>query len=353
MLKRLYDTCLLRPADVPASDERLEVIGVFNPGVAEVDGEVVLLVRVAERPREQRPGKVALPRYTPEGALIVDWHKEDEVEGRDPRFKTVRADGSIRLTFVSHLRVLRCGDGRRVRHVEDVLFLPRAEEETFGVEDPRVTKIGETFYFTYVAVSPHGATTALASTQDFRTFTRHGIIFPCENKDVLLFPRQINGEYVCYHRPNPSYHFTPPEMWIAHSPDLRYWGGHRPLHSGTGAWTAGRIGGGVPPLETPEGWLEIYHGNAKPTGEQAVGTYMAAAFLTPLDEPGRIIRHTPRPIMGPEREFERHGFVGDVVFPTGAVRRGEVLQVFYGAADENIGVVEFSMAELMDALEPV
>ena len=84
--------------------------------------------------------------------------------------------------------------------------------EEYGVEDPRITLIGDTYYITYVAVSRHGVSTALASTRDFKSFSRHGIIFCPENKDVMLFPEMIEGSYYALHRPNGATAFTKPEM---------------------------------------------------------------------------------------------------------------------------------------------
>ncbi|MBI2435785.1 MAG: glycoside hydrolase family 130 protein [Candidatus Hydrogenedentes bacterium] len=352
MLKRLFCQCLCRPEDLKPSHEGLEVVSAFNPGAVRFNGGVVLLVRVAERPIERRPGYVASPRYAADGGYLIDWLREDEVIVHDPRAVTLKSSNSIRLTFMSHFRVLYSGDGRSIDSVGGA-FLPEAAEEAFGVEDPRITRLDDTYYFTYVAVSRHGAATALASTRDFRTFQRHGIIFTCENKDVLLFPEQIDGQFVAYHRPNPCYHFGPPEMWIAYSSDLLHWGRHAPLLTGASDWEAGRIGGGIPPFRTPRGWLEIYHGNAVGTLQDPVGTYVAAAFLTPPDEPDHIIAATRMPIMAPERDFETTGFLDDVIFPTGCVQRDDVLQVFYGAADANTGVVEFSLSELMEQLQPL
>ena len=161
----------------------------------------MLLVRVAERPRERRPGFTGLPRWDPAGGLTIDWVPDAELEPVDPRVVRRKADGLVRLTFISHLRVVRCGDGRAVREVTGVTFRPQAELEEFGVEDPRITPLDGRFYFTYVAVSRHGPATALASTADFRTFERHGVIFCPENKDVVLFPERIGGAYAALHRP--------------------------------------------------------------------------------------------------------------------------------------------------------
>ena len=113
------------PADLAPSRDDFEVVGVFNPGAVRVDGEVVLLVRVAERPREARPGFTGLPRWGNHGELTVDWVPDDELEPVDPRVVRRKADGLVRLTFTSHLRVVRCGDGRSVEEVTDVAFRPR------------------------------------------------------------------------------------------------------------------------------------------------------------------------------------------------------------------------------------
>ena len=114
LLRRQYERLLLSPSDIQASRDDFEVVGVFNPGAIVADGEVVLLVRVAERPRECRHGYVALPRWSAEDGVVIDWLADDVVEFVDPRVVKRKADGLIRLTFISHIRVVKCGDGRAV-----------------------------------------------------------------------------------------------------------------------------------------------------------------------------------------------------------------------------------------------
>src|SRR6266446_3897362 len=284
MLPRLFNKCLLRPADLPPSRDDFEVIGVFNPGAILTKNGVVLLVRVAERPKERRPGYLPLPRVDAATRnVVVDWIREDEVTLRDQRLVKRKQDGLARLTFISHLRVISSRDGRSIDSIEGSRFEPSTECEEYGVEDPRITQIGENFYITYVAVSRHGAATALASTTDFKSFTRHGVIFYPENKDVVLFPRKIDGEFYALHRPNAATPFTKPEMWIASSPDLLLWGCHRPFLGGTDASDIGRIGAGTPPIQTPEGWLEIYHGNSRREEDLGIGTYSGGLLLLDLD----------------------------------------------------------------------
>jgi predicted GH43/DUF377 family glycosyl hydrolase len=350
LLRRQYERLLLSPSDLEASRDDFEVVGVFNPGAIVADGEVVLLVRVAERPRERRHGYVALPRWSAEDGLEIDWLADDVVEFVDPRVVKRKADGLIRLTFISHIRVVKCGDGRAVTEISDVRFSPATNLDEFGVEDPRITAIDGRYFFTYVAVSRHGAATALASTADFRTFDRHGVVFCPENKDVVLFPERIGGQYAALHRPNAATPFCRPEMWVARSPDLIHWGQHDRLHGGGAGWETGRVGAGTPPVRAADGWLEIYHGNRQPTKPGEVGTYATGVLLLDPQNPAKILRRTPDSIFEPTADFERHGFVPDVVFPTGIVELDASYLIYYGAADSCTAVVEFSKKELLESL---
>jgi len=349
-IPRLSTTLLLAPCNLPASRPDFEVVGVFNPGAVRTDDEVVLLVRVAERPREQRPGFTGLPRWDALTGLTIDWVPNGELEQIDPRVVRRKVDGLVRLTFTSHLRVIRCGDGTAVREITDVVFRPQGELEEFGVEDPRITPLNGRFYFTYVAVSRHGPASALASTADFRTFTRHGVNFCPENKDVVLFPEKIGGNYAALHRPVCGTPFTRPEMWFARSPDLLHWGMHTPLTLSGGDWQSGRVGAGTPPIRVADGFLAIFHGNRHPTKPGEVGEYAAGALLLDATDPARVLKWTGKPFMRPEADFERTGFVPNVVFPTGVVPQGKKLLVYYGAADTVVAVVEFEVAELLDRL---
>jgi predicted GH43/DUF377 family glycosyl hydrolase len=349
-VRRLSTRLLLRPEDMPPSRDDFEVVGVFNPGAVRAGSEVVLLVRVAEQPRERRAGFTGLPRWDPAGGLTVDWVPDAELEPLDPRVVRRKSDGLVRLTFTSHLRVVRCGDGRAVREVTGCTFRPQAEVEEFGIEDPRITPLDGRFYFTYVAVSRHGPASALASTVDFRTFERHGVLFCPENKDVVLFPQRIGGTFAALHRPVCGTPFTRPEMWVARSPNLIHWGAHAPLAVPGGAWQSGRVGAGAPPVGVPDGWLEIYHGNRHATGPGEVGAYYGGAILLDSDDPARVLRRTPEPFLVPEADFEVRGFVPNVVFPTGVVQDREVILVYYGAADAFTAVAEFSQQDLLGAM---
>jgi predicted GH43/DUF377 family glycosyl hydrolase len=232
--------------------------------------------------------------------------------------------------------------------------MPLAVSETweeFGMEDPRITPIAGQYLVTYVAVSRQGAATALASTSDFTRFTRHGIIFPPENKDVVLFPDLLAGSYFALHRPNGATPFTRPQMWTARSPDGLHWGQHQALSIGGADWNSGRVGAGTPPIRFNGGWLAIYHGNRRPSGEGLVGDYVGASLLLDANEPARILRQSAQPLLAPTESFEREGFVANVVFPTGVIEREDAIVVVYGASDKYCAVTEFSRRELQAHLE--
>ena len=114
MFPSVSRTLMIRPEDVKPSRDDLTVVGTFNPGVAKLEDEVVLLVRIAERPREQRDGYCGLPRWEPERGIVVDWAAENEIDWIDSRVIRKKQDGLVRLTFTSHLRVARSKDGRTV-----------------------------------------------------------------------------------------------------------------------------------------------------------------------------------------------------------------------------------------------
>jgi predicted GH43/DUF377 family glycosyl hydrolase len=351
--RRILTRCLMRPCDLHPQFEGFEVIGTFNPAAIEFDGGIALLVRVAERPTETREGHVALPRWDwRRGCMLIDWPRLDEVEVVDPRIVRLRSSGHLRLTFISWLSVAFSRDGLSIDRCGEVALLPATRYEAFGIEDPRLARFDDRFYFTYVAVSEHGVATALASTDDFRSFQRHGIIFCPENKDVVLFPETFDGKYLALHRPNPNARFCPPEIWIARSPDLLHWGGHERLLGTEAAWATIKVGGGTPPVRTDRGWLSLFHGHVAPERTTDVGQYAAATMLMNLTDPRRLVGVSPKPVMRAEADFERSGFSPNVVFPTGLVSHGDELDLYYGAADTSTGVTRYSLDELLSTVHP-
>lgn len=224
-------------------------------------------------------------------------------------------------------------------------------EELWGIEDPRVVWVEEleAFAVTYTCYSQRGPGVSLALTKDFREFDRIGNLFPPEDKDAALLPRKIEGRWVMVHRPVPARGRA--HIWMSFSPDLKHWGDHTPiLKARRGAWwDAQKIGLSSPPIETPEGWLMMYHGvRMTPAG----CLYRLGLALMDLEDPTKCVLRSTRWIMGPEKDYERTGDVGDVVFPCGHTigDDGDTLHLYYGAADTAIALVTGSIREMLDWL---
>jgi predicted GH43/DUF377 family glycosyl hydrolase len=218
-------------------------------------------------------------------------------------------------------------DGLDWLRLDRPVLEPANEFETKGVEDPRITRIDDTFYMTYTAYSERGMRVSLAASSNLIAWERLGIILPNEdNKDAVLFPEKVGEHYVLLHR-------RPPDIWIACSNDLLHWTDHRVImRPRPGTWEAQKIGAAGPPVKTDHGWLLIYHG----VDEDHV--YRLGAALLDLYDPTVVLKRQEAPILEPEEEWERHGDVSNVVFSCGQVMRDDTLYVYYGGADTAIGV---------------
>jgi predicted GH43/DUF377 family glycosyl hydrolase len=224
---------------------------------------------------------------------------------------------------------------------------PMHKYETSGVEDPRITVIDGTAYIIYTAYSGYGPAMALATTQDFVTFERHGLISEPGNKDGLLFPRKVGGRYVRFDRPIGN---DVGRVWVSFSNDLHYWGDSRAVISPRpGYWDTYRVGASCVPIETEAGWLEIYHGVKMTSGGPI---YRAGVVLLDLEDPSVVIARSNVPILSPRMGYERVGDVNNVVFPSAAIVEddGEV-KVYYGAADTAICVATTTLPKLLALVE--
>ena len=336
---------IIKPKDLKPSRDDFEVIGVFNAAAARLTDEVVLLLRVAERPISKDPDVVFAPVYDVPTADIIlkEFSKADaDNDFSDPRL-IIRPTETY-LTSISHLRLARSKDGVSFE-IEDTAALAAANEyEAFGIEDPRITLIDDTYYITYVAVSPAGVTTCLASTKDFKAYRRHGVIFCPDNKDVVLFPEKINGKYYALHRPVSAL-FKKHDIWLAESPELICWGNHRALlQPRSSCWDSLKIGAGAPPVRIEAGWLKIYH------GADRQNRYSLGAVLLDARQPWKILARTNRPILEPQTDYECSGFFGNVVFTCGLLCEDNRLKIYYGAADSTICYAELALSDVVDAL---
>ncbi|UCG58654.1 MAG: glycoside hydrolase family 130 protein [Phycisphaerales bacterium] len=338
---------IIEPKDVRPSREDFKVIGVFNAGVTRLKDEVILLLRVAEKPISPDPKVVLAAIYdVSEGNIVLKEFSEDDPENdfSDPRL--IIAHGETYLTSISHLKLARSRNGIDFEIEETPALAPANEYETFGIEDPRISLIEGTYYVNYVAVSPLGVTTRLASTEDFKSFQRHGVIFCPENKDVVLFPERVAGKYYAIHRPA-SPLFQRNEIWLAESPDLHCWGNHRYLMGlRAGFWDEMKIGASAVPFQIDRGWLEVYH------GVDQENRYCLGAVLLDAHQPWKVIARSDRPIFEPQADYEREGFFGNVVFSCGLLFEDDKLKIYYGAADTSICYAELDLDDAIGSLNP-
>lgn len=258
---------------------------------------------------------------------------------------------------ISHLAAARSRDGVHDWQIDPqptFSAMPeRFPEELWGVEDARIVRLDGigSFAITYTAYSRSGPLVALALTDDFKTFERHGPITPPEDKDAAFFPRQFNGRWALIHRPVSQVAGAKANMWLSFSPDLRQWGDHTVLmEARDGAWwDAGKIGLSSQPIETSEGWLIVYHGvRQTPAG----ALYRVGLALLDLDDPRRVLRRGDEWIVGPEALYEVTGDIPNVIFPCGAVlddATGE-FRLYYGAADTSVGLMTAQLTDLLDWL---
>ena len=215
--------------------------------------------------------------------------------------------------------------------------------ETQGVEDPRVTKLGDAFYMLYTAYDGTAAQVAYATSADLQHWERQGLIIPfslfgCWNKDAALFPGKIGGRYAVIHRPEP-------DMCLSFSDDLRTWTDHaRFMKPRPGvAWEARKIGLSGPPMKTDAGWLLVYHG----VDDQMV--YRQGLALLDLADPSNVLKRTDAPILEPELPWEIEGDVPNVVFSCGSLLFGTELWLYYGGADTVIGLAKGDVGGFLDA----
>lgn len=272
------------------------------------------------------------------------------------------------------------------------IFFPIEPEESHGVEDPRMVQIDDTFYMTYTAYDGINALGALATSKDLVHFERRGILTPkmtyhefhlciegiedlnekyfrfvkllnkrstpetisnhyLWDKDVLLFPRKINGKFAMLHR-------IYPDIQIAYFKevedlDYKYWKENlfnlkdHIVLSGTMDFEASYIGGGCPPIETDHGWLLIYHGVEDSTNGYI---YHTGAALMNIDDPTIEIGRLKEPLFSPDQDWEKDGVVSNVVFPTGTILKNDTLYIYYGAADKRIGVASVNLTELINEI---
>lgn len=263
-------------------------------------------------------------------------------------YAILRVDNACRNV---ELRVAHSADGIRFT-IEDGGVLRSDEEpyKTYELElyDPRISRFEDgTYYITYGIDNRHGVQAGISETRDFKTFEKIAIITQPNNRNVVLFPEKINGHYVRLDRP-----FLDggdiSSMWLSRSPDLVHWGQHQVVMTARPYfWDNQKIGAGAPPIETKEGWLEIYHGT---TRNQNGWVYRIGAVLLDLDDPSKVISRGKQYLLSPAELYERVGDVPNVCFVCGVVpdyAKNE-LKLYYGCADTCTGLATARISDMID-----
>ena len=257
----------------------------------------------------------------------------------------LRVEGQQGYSFFS---LARGRDGVHFKVDAEPCILPARDEpwriwEEHGIEDPRVTRMDDTYYILYTAVGRYGHRIALASTTDFRSYRRVAMISEPGNKDGVLFPEKIKGLYGRLDRPIGK---QVGSVWVSYSPDLVNWGrsefvfGPRARY-----WDCFRVGASAPPILTDAGWLEVYHG-VKMTSAGPI--YRIGTIMLDRDDPSQVIGRCVEPSLSPREDYERVGDVGNVVFACGAIVEDDgQVKVYYGAADTSICVATGDLDEII------
>lgn len=216
--------------------------------------------------------------------------------------------------------------------------------------DPRLVKVEDTYYIIWCQ-DFYGPAIGVAKTKDFKTFVRIENPFIPFNRNAVLFPRKINGNYVMLSRPSDSGHTPFGDIFLSQSPDMTYWGKHRHVMSrGTLWWEAVKVGGGAAPIETTEGWLLFYHGVSSTCNGFV---YSIGGAILDIDNPSIVKYRCTNFLLTPEKWYEERGFVPNVVFPCATIHDSATgrIAIYYGAADTYVGLAFTKVDEIVNYIK--
>ena len=354
----MFDQLVFTPADIDLSRSPLAgkvgaetyVLGAFNPGITRLaNGNLLLMVRVAEALRQPiKNGNVHAIRWQ-DGAYLLDAWPLQMVDTKDPRKFLIPGGGwkVMALTSLSWLLPVELdAEGRSVVDVHyDKAIAPRTSYQCYGVEDARISKVGDRYLMTTCSVSPERHSTTLYSSADALDWQLEGIVLDHQNKDMLIFEGLIDGQYWAQTRPLGDLYFAypPGSEWrsgpsinLSRSPDALHWKPHdkpgiRP-HAAT--VSTARMGGGAPPILTDRGWLTLWHG-VEPSG--VVGIYRTYWSILDKDDPSITVATQHTPLLEPNpvltEPLKDSMYLDNVVFTTGIADAGDFYVVASGEAD--------------------
>jgi len=352
------DRLVFGPNDVDLSrsplaghlDAETYVLGAFNPALTRLpNGNLVMFVRVAEALRQPIFNEHIHSIRWQDGEYVLDAWPLEQADTADPRKFMIRG-GRWRVMALTSLSwilpVELSADGLSVAEVHyDKVIAPQGSFQCYGVEDARVSRVGDRWLMTTCSVSPERHSTTLYSSDNGLDFRFEDIVLDHQNKDMLIFEGLIDGQYWAQTRPLGDLYFAypPGSQWragpsinLATSPDARHWKpclrpGIRP-HAATVA--TARMGGGTPPILTDDGWLTLWHG-VEP--KEIVGVYRTYWSILDRDDPSRTVRTCHAPLLEAAPELTEpladQMYVHDVVFTTGIADAGDHYVVASGEAD--------------------
>lgn len=216
--------------------------------------------------------------------------------------------------------------------------------------DPRLVKVEDTYYIIWCG-DFYGASIGLAKTKDFKTFVRMENPFIPFNRNAVLFPRKIGGNYMMLSRPSDSGHTPFGDIFVSESPDMTYWGKHRHvMGKGNEWWDSVKIGGGAAPIETSEGWLLFFHGV---TGTCNGFVYSIGGAILDIENPSIVKYRCENFLLTPQEWYEERGFVGNVCFPCATLQDKDTgrIAVYYGAADTYVALAFTYLDEVVDYIK--
>ncbi|MEO6167533.1 MAG: hypothetical protein ABIO46_01680 [Chitinophagales bacterium] len=354
------DHLIFTPGDVDLSrspmrnglKEKTYVLGAFNPGLCRLpNGNLLMMVRVAEAlSNPVADNNSYCIRWDEDNGYVTDEWPSEEVNNVDPRKFKINAYGFpvYALTSLSWLLPVELNeDGTAINKIHyDHIISPNRTGQEYGIEDPRISLISGSYHMTVCCVSSERHSTMLYVSEDGLNYKNLGMVLDHQNKDMLLFEGMINASYYaltrplgeCYFATTPSSLFHPgASVQMSSSPDLLHW---KPmdapfLRARRSSPSNVKIGGGTPPVLTPDGWLMLYHG-VEHKGE--VGVYRTFWALLDKDDPIKILRLedvTPLLEANAELTFPIRdlSYLDDVVFSTGIAVQGDDYIIASGELD--------------------
>lgn len=316
ILRRYEFNPILSPEDMPE-----ECCAIYNSGAAKLkDGTYVMASRFEEPNKTQ---KIWVSR-SKDGINFIP----------DPEPVKIICDESEREIL------------------DDIVWLNHNKGHLIGSWfDPRICPVEGKYYIVYCVGGDYNCRIAIAVTEDFKTLKHCSFPLHTLNRNAVLFPEKINGEYWMLHRPQNVMNTNNGSIWIASSPDLKYWGNCYCIAKPQEYWENVKIGPAAPPIKTEKGWLVVYHG-VFPNCNGI--NYGAGVMLLDLEKPWKVIGRGRNPILYVKEQYEMIGQVPNVVFPGAVIPEPDgTVKIYYGAADYVQCLAFSTLDELLNECMPV